>query len=88
MFSKGKKTRWIEDVIEGLRRIGGTGHYEEIYTSVLDVRKENGHTIPVSFEAIVRKEIEYHSSDSGAYKGERDLFTAPNGLGAGYWQLR
>lgn len=83
-----KKRKWIDDVFDGISAIGGKGYYSEIYTSVKAMRLRGGHKIPKSFEAIVRREIENHSSDSEAYMGKRDLFTAPKGLGAGYWALR
>lgn len=83
-----EKIRWIDDVISGINALGGRGYYAEIYNSVREIRARNGRSIPPSFEAIVRREIENHSSDSQAYKHTRDLFHAPKGLGAGYWILR
>lgn len=83
-----KKRKWIDDVVDGFLIIGGGGYYSEIYASVRAARLDSGYGIPQSFEAIVRREIENHSSDSEAYLGKKDLFTASKGLGAGYWTLR
>jgi hypothetical protein len=83
-----RKRKWIDDVLEGILLLGGKGYYSEIYQSVKETRIRNGSRIPKSFEAIIRREIENHSSDSEVYLGKRDLFTAPKGLGAGYWSVR
>lgn len=83
-----KKRKWIDDVFDGLAALGGKGYYAEIYPSVKETRLRNGFRIPRSFEAIIRREIENHSSDSEVYLGKRDLFTATKGLGAGYWAIR
>jgi len=83
-----KKRKWIDDVLSGILAIGGKGYYSEIYKSVKRIRIENGNRIPKSFEAIIRREIENHSSESEAFLGKQDLFTAPKGLGAGYWAVR
>lgn len=83
-----RKTKWIDDVVTGLSRIDGAGHLSAIYDVVLAVRKENGHRIPVSAEAIIRRILEENSSQTISFKGKQDLFTAPNGIGAGYWALR
>jgi len=83
-----KKRKWIDDVVDGVKNIGGKGYYSEIYRSVRSSREEGGRRIPPSFEAIVRREIENHSSDSDAFLGKLDLFHAPMGKGAGFWALR
>jgi predicted restriction endonuclease len=38
--------------------------------------------------AIVRRELEYNSSDSESYQGRYDLFYSVNGIGEGVWGLR
>jgi hypothetical protein len=68
-----RKTNF-EDVVTGLGRIDGAGHLSAIYDSVLAVRKENGHRIPVSAEAIVRRTLEENSSQTESFKGKQDLF--------------
>lgn len=85
---KRRKTSWAEDVVAGFHRLGGSGHLSAIYEAVLAVRKENGHRVPSSSEAIIRRVIEEHSSETESFKQGKDIFTAPNGLGAGYWALR
>ncbi|HOY79617.1 MAG TPA: hypothetical protein PLN33_17505 [Hyphomonadaceae bacterium] len=83
-----KKMRWIDDVEEAFRRLGGRAHYDELYASVRAIRAEAGRSLPPSTEAIIRREVENHSSDSDAYLGKRNLFVAPEGLGAGVWAIR
>ena len=83
-----RKRKWIDDVLEGILALGGKGYYSDIYKSVKETRIRNGSRIPKSFEAIIRREIENHSSDSKVYLGKRNLFAAPKGLGAGYWVVR
>jgi hypothetical protein len=83
-----KKVRWVDDVVDGLRSIGGKGTYPEIYDAVRTIRLRNGRSVPKSFEEVVRKEIEIHSSDSTVFVGREDYFYAPEGLGAGLWALR
>jgi hypothetical protein len=38
--------------------------------------------------AIVRRELEYNSSDSESYQGRHDLFYSVKGIGEGVWGLR
>ena len=88
-INKGRlKVRWIDDVVEALRRLGGRAHYDALYSTVRSIRSAAGRSLPPSTEAIIRREVENHSSDSEAFLGERDLFHAPEGLGAGVWALR
>lgn len=82
------KIRWVDDIVTALESVGGAGFYSEIYQIVRDIRSSNQRSIPISFEEVVRKEIEIHSSDSDAFQGREDLFCAPKGKGAGYWELR
>jgi len=82
------KIRWIDDVVAALADLGGGGHYRDIYEAVRNRRVHAGRSVPRSFNNVVRKEIEINSSDSDAFEGRQDLFHAPFGLGAGYWELR
>jgi hypothetical protein len=82
------KVRWVDDVVTALKGLRGGAHYAEIYRKVREVRTSAGRSVPRSFEEVVRKEIETHSSDSSAYQGREDYFRAPRGLGEGYWELR
>lgn len=80
--------RWRDDVREGLRRLGGSGHLKDLYHTVRSIRRENGRTVPANLEAIVRRELEYNSSDAGSYQGKRDWFLSVEGIGSGVWALR
>jgi len=79
---------WRECVVEALRLIGGSGHLEKIYSAVRHVRKIRMLPLPPSWEAIVRRELEYNSSDSGSFQGKNDLFQSVEGIGSGVWALR
>ena len=79
---------WLEDVVAALTDLGGKAHLNKIYERVLEIRRQNGSTLPNSSEAIVRRELEYNSSDSMSYQGKSDLFFSVDGLGNGNWGLR
>ncbi|WP_164517750.1 DUF3883 domain-containing protein [Rhizobium sp. TAL182] len=76
---------WRDDVAAALRDIGGSGSLSEIYKAV---RARRGEGLPRSWQAIVRRELEYNSSDSESYKERYDLFRSVNGIGSGVWALR
>ncbi len=76
---------WRDDVVEALQRIGGRGSLAEIYESVKLVRAANR---PPTWQAIVRRELEYNSSDSKSHQKRHDLFRSVNGIGGGVWSLR
>lgn len=78
--------RWIEDIVQAMRNLGGQAKYAELYEEVRRVR--NG---PLSKEckATVRRTVENHSSDSKNYKDHRtDYFYSVHGKGRGVWALR
>jgi hypothetical protein len=79
---------WRDDVVEGLEAIGGQGALTDIYRSVANVRKRSGQELSKSWKAIIRRELEYNSSDTESYKGKRDLFYSVEGIGKGIWGLR
>lgn len=76
---------WREDVVDALRAIGGQGTLREIYDAI---RARGTRALPPSWEAIVRRELEYNSSDSESYQRQHDLFFSVSGIGAGVWGLR
>ncbi len=84
----GKKVRWVDDVETAIRELGGKAGYADIYDKVRQIRAAAGRSIPKSFEEVIRKEIETHSSDSEAFAFREDLFYAPEGLGTGVWAIR
>ncbi|MDY3520502.1 HNH endonuclease [Riemerella anatipestifer] len=76
---------WKDDIIKAFKRIGGEGHYSDIYDAVEAIRPKDKMT--ESWKAIVRGTIERFSSDSEAYNGKEDLFYSVDGLGKGIWGL-
>lgn len=44
--------------------------------------------MPTSWQAIVRRELEYNSSDSASHQKRHDLFRSAHGIGGGVWALR
>ncbi|WP_336706708.1 HNH endonuclease [Oerskovia sp. USHLN155] len=75
---------WTEDIVDGLRALGGTGTLSDIYSAVGPLRP----TLPESWRDIIRRNIQDRSSDSAGYRGAQDLFFSVSGLGAGVWGLR
>lgn len=84
----GISTIWRHDVVEALRSLGGQATLERIYRKVERIRRGRGASLPPSTEAIIRRELEYNSSDSSSYTGRYDLFFSVDGLGSGVWGLR
>ena len=78
-------TIWRDDVVKGLKAIGGNGSLEKIYNAVKEVRSN---PLPKSWQAIIRRELEYNSSDSDIFQERFDLFYSVKGIGQGYWGLR
>lgn len=76
---------WIDDIVTALRSLGGAGSYEEIYAEVAARRP----SLPRSWQEIVRRTIQQHSSDSAGHTaGRKDVFHSVNGIGQGFWALR
>ena len=78
------KVRWVDDIVSGLKLLGGEASLHEIYKTVERIRFSNARTIPRTFEATIRRTIEDHSSDSEIFKGE-DIFRK---FSRGRWALR
>lgn len=76
--------KWRDDVVAALEDIGGKGTLSEIYDAV---RKRRQTKLPKTWEAVVRRELEYNSSDSESFQGRFDLFSS-DGIGTGIWSLR
>jgi hypothetical protein len=82
------KIRWIDDVLEALRRLGGESDLAAIYKVVSDIRESRGEKSIATLEATVRRSIEEHSSDSDNFGRNA---SAPNyfaKVGRGRWRLR
>lgn len=78
-------TSWREDLHSALASIGGHGTLAEIYDAVRKIRRDS---LPRTWRDVVRRELQYHSSDSGSYQHRHDLFYSVEGLGKGVWGLR
>ncbi len=83
-----KNLTWRKTVEDALGSLGGVSNLKAIYEAVQDIREENGLSTPKSLKAVVRKELEYNSSDSSNWKGSEDLFYSVHGIGKGIWGLR
>jgi hypothetical protein len=79
---------WRDDVRCALELLSGKASLFRIYREVEAIRKAAGRSLPESLEAVVRRTLEDHSSDSQAYRGGPDLFYMVKGKGAGVWGLR
>lgn len=82
------RTLWRDDVRSALQNLGGTAHLLAIYEKVREIRRAAGRRLPPSSEAIIRRELEYNSSDSESFTGHHDWFRSAEGIGAGVWALR
>lgn len=76
---------WREDVLDAVRDIGGIGPLAAIYEAV-ELRRAG--PLPPTWQAIVRRELEYNSSDSESHQKRHDLFRSVHGIGGGVWALR
>lgn len=79
---------WRDDVRSALEQLGGAAALAAIYAKVRETRRAEGRKIPSSLDAIVRRELEYNSSDSESFTGKRDWFKSINGVRGGVWGLR
>jgi hypothetical protein len=79
---------WRDDVKLALQELGGSAHLTLIYEAVRNIRRTHGRTLPLSTDAIVRRELEYNSSDSESYQQKLDWFASVDGIGSGVWALR
>lgn len=78
---------WAQDLVEYFRELGGEAHYSDLYRHIeANPRRSLGK----EWQAVVRRTIEEHSSDTSIWNKRRlpDLFRSVNGLGAGRWALR
>lgn len=83
-----KQQLWRDDVKLALQQLGGSAPLTEIYAAVRNIRIINGRTLPPSTNAIIRREIEYNSSDTESYQHKLDWFKTVDGIGSGVWALR
>tara|TARA_B100001964_G_C14180826_1_gene576151 strand:- start:103 stop:1236 length:1134 start_codon:yes stop_codon:yes gene_type:complete len=79
-----KKSTWTNDIISAFENLGGIAPYNKLYDEVKSLRRGS---LPESWKAIIRREVEIHSSDSEAFSG-KDLFYSVSGIGKGVWGVR
>ena len=79
---------WFDEVYWALDELGGVAHLSKIYEIITDARENKGIDRPQNLQSIVRKELEYNSSDSETFQGRRDVFYSVNGIGKGVWGIR
>ena len=78
---------WNDDVLAAMRQLNGPAHHSTIYAEVRKIRKNNGESMPSSTNAIIRRVLEEHSSDSESFKYD-DLYKMSYGKGRGYWEIK
>jgi predicted HNH restriction endonuclease len=77
---------WIDDIVQSMKNLGGQAEYEELYEEVRRIRDQ---PLPKTWKAIIRNQVESHSSDSDNYEeGRTDYFFSVYGKGQGVWALR
>ncbi|MEP0772255.1 hypothetical protein [Coleofasciculus sp. FACHB-SPT36] len=76
---------WIEDITTALINLGGVAPLSDIYQETRRIRPQPHRK---TFDAMIRDNIEKHSSDSVKFKDKPDLFFSVEGLGQGIWGLR
>lgn len=77
---------WLDWIVKALENLGGKSSYYRLYNEILRIRPG---PFPRSWQAIVRRTIETHSSDSDNFQtGYPDLFYSVAGIGRGEWGLR
>lgn len=82
------KVRWIDDVVSAFRQAGGEADLSEAYKIVGRIRADRGEIQKKTHDAIIRRSIEEHSSDSENFtrnNSSQDLFAK---VGRGRWRLR
>lgn len=82
------KIRWVDDVQEALRDLGGSASLHEIYKEVECRRRNGNRSVPKTLDAVVRRTLEEHSTDSKNFErnlSSPDLFA---NVGRGEWALR
>jgi predicted HNH restriction endonuclease len=75
---------WRSDIIKALKQSGGLAPLSEIYALVKSYRM----TVPPSYQAMIRGNIESASRDSKVWDKKNDLFYSVDGIGSGVWGLR
>lgn len=76
---------WVDIIVDAMNKLGGKAHLRDIYDHAQRTHKH----LPISYQAIIRREIESHSTDSHNYRENcEDLFYSVSGIGSGHWGYR
>jgi hypothetical protein len=79
------KIRWVDDVRQAFKEVGGEADLSTVYRLVEKQRRAAGRSTVRSLEATIRQTIEAHSSDSRNFKpGNPDYFRH---ISRGRWAL-
>ena len=78
---------WVEEIVAAMTALGGKAKYKDLY-GYIEANTER--KLGKEWQAVVRRTIEEHSSDTTCKKSPNyaDLFTAVKGIGKGEWALR
>jgi putative restriction endonuclease len=83
--------RWLDEVIDALKDLGGHGTLHDITERIVE-RDIMDFSVNPFFKETIRGTIYNHTSDGAYYKGEvggkRDVFYSVAGIGKGHWGLR
>ena len=74
---------WLEDIVSSMRNLGGTAHYDQLYSEILRTRKS---PLPAAWKKIIQRQIQDHAGESEGFKSKR-LFYSVNGMCSGVWGL-
>lgn len=77
--------KWVDEVVSAFEALEGISHYSDIYKYI---GENTTRDLPASWKDIIRKEVEYHSSDSSVFLGKEDYFFSIGKKGNGMWGLR
>ena len=75
---------WVQDIVQAMTNLGGSARYGDLYDEVYRIR---GGDVPRTYENVIRRTIQTHSSDSDGFGGT-DLFYSVDGIRGGHWGLR
>jgi putative restriction endonuclease len=76
---------WVDEIIEALRDLGGEASLAAIYKRV---KARGKMKITPAFDATIRRNLQWYSSNSKQYKNKGDFFCAVDDLRNRKWALR
>ena len=62
------KIRWVDDIRTVLIAMGGRAYLDNIYRAVEERRRAGGRSVPRTLDAVVRRTLEDHSSNSATFE--------------------